>query len=82
MGGSQMNRRDFQRLTAAALGGVVAGSMMVRHAVAADDTGKSLLEEPHVLLRTEHVQGEKRLRRDKRQERTCRPRRLRHGRKT
>jgi hypothetical protein len=48
MDGSQMNRRDFQRLTAAALGGVIGGSTMLRHAVAADDTGKSLLEEPHV----------------------------------
>ena len=48
MDGSQINRRDFQRLTAAALGGVVGGSLMLRHAVAADEKPKSLLEEPHV----------------------------------
>ncbi len=44
----KMNRREFQRLTAAALGGVVGGSLILRNAVAADDVGKSLLEEPHV----------------------------------
>jgi hypothetical protein len=48
MDDSKLTRRDFQRLTAAAFGGVVGGSLMLRHAVAADDTPKSLLEEPHV----------------------------------
>lgn len=47
MDGSKMSRRDFQRLTAAAFGGVVGGSVMLRHAVAADDAPKSLLDEPH-----------------------------------
>ncbi len=44
----KLNRRDFQRLSAAALGGVVGGSFMLRAAIGADDTGKSLLDEPHV----------------------------------
>ncbi|HTU27492.1 MAG TPA: hypothetical protein VMF30_18935 [Pirellulales bacterium] len=48
MAGSELNRRDFQRLTAAALGGVIGGSLLQGHALAADDTGKSLLDEPHV----------------------------------
>ena len=47
MNDSQMNRRDFQRLTAAAFGGVIAGGSMLRSALA-DDAPKSLLEEPHV----------------------------------
>ena len=49
---SKMNRRDFQRLTAAAFGGVVSGvvsgSLMIGPAIAADDEAKSLLDEPHV----------------------------------
>jgi hypothetical protein len=48
MNDSKINRRDFQRLTAAAFGGVVAGSSLLRSAVAADDEAKSLLVEPHV----------------------------------
>lgn len=48
MDASKMNRRDFQRLTAAAFGGLVSGSVLVGSSFAADDAGKSLLEEPHV----------------------------------
>jgi len=48
MDASNMNRRDFQRLTAAAFGGMVSGSLLTGHAFAADDEPKSLLEEPHV----------------------------------
>lgn len=47
MDASKMNRREFQRLTAAAFGGIVSGSLVVGHAFAADEP-KSLLEEPHV----------------------------------
>ena len=47
MDDSKMSRRDFQRLTAAAFGGVVGGTALLRHAVAADEP-KSLLDEPHV----------------------------------
>ncbi len=45
---SKMSRRDFQRLTAAAFGGVVGGSVLLRRGFAADDAAKSLLDEPHV----------------------------------
>ncbi|HEX3999560.1 MAG TPA: hypothetical protein VHX65_13490 [Pirellulales bacterium] len=48
MNESNMNRRDFQKLTAAAFGGVVAGSVLGRSVLAAGDEAKSLLEEPHV----------------------------------
>lgn len=44
-----LNRRDFQRLTMAALGGLMAGAGVPSgDAAAADDKPKSLLEEPHV----------------------------------
>ena len=46
MDSSNMTRRDFQRLTAAAFGGMMAGNSLLRNADAADEA-KSLLEEPH-----------------------------------
>ena len=42
----ELNRRDFQRLTLAAMGGLAVGATAPRLAAAAE--GKSLLEEPHV----------------------------------
>src|SRR5215469_784395 len=49
MANSDMNRRDFQRLTMAALGGALAGAEL---GYAADDKGKEeknpLLSDPHV----------------------------------
>jgi hypothetical protein len=49
MASSDMNRRDFQRLTLAALGGTLAGTQLSQ---AADDKGKEeknpLLSDPHV----------------------------------
>ncbi len=50
----EMNRRDFQRLTAAAVGGLLAGSAASSSAFAADEAPKNdpkknpLLGEPHV----------------------------------
>jgi len=46
MENSKLNRRDFQRLAAAALGGLAVGAGMPRLASAAET--KSLLDEPHV----------------------------------
>jgi hypothetical protein len=43
---SELSRRDFQRLSLAALGGLVVGAAAPRLVAAAE--GKSLLEEPHV----------------------------------
>ena len=49
MENSELNRRDFQRLTMAALGGLMAGAGMQPNLVlAADDKPKSMLDEPHV----------------------------------
>ncbi|MBI3839746.1 MAG: hypothetical protein HY288_17630 [Planctomycetia bacterium] len=54
MENSELDRRDFQRLTAAAIGGLVAGASLGDRALAADsppgkDKNKSpLLGEPHV----------------------------------
>jgi hypothetical protein len=46
---SKMSRRDFQRLTAAAFGGMVGGTLLLKHGFAADEApAKSLLDEPHV----------------------------------
>lgn len=49
MASSDLNRRDFQRLTLAALGGALAGTQLV---YAADEKGKEeknpLLSDPHV----------------------------------
>jgi hypothetical protein len=51
---SALNRRDFQRLTAAALGGLIAGAGMTSGASAADEAPKKdknknpMLGEPHV----------------------------------
>ena len=46
---SDLNRRDFQRLSMAALGGLVVGAgMQPTTSAAADDKPKSLLDEPHV----------------------------------
>jgi len=47
MNPSGMNRRDFQRLTLAALGGMVAGTTAVNQAFGADEVNP-LLSEPHV----------------------------------
>ena len=50
----ELNRRDFQRLTAAAVGGLLAGSAVASSAFAADEAPKKdpkknpLLGEPHV----------------------------------
>ena len=50
----QLNRRDFERLSAAALGGLLAGAGMSRVALAADEAPKKdpkknpLLGEPHI----------------------------------
>src|SRR5271170_3678405 len=43
---SELSRRDFQRLSLAALGGLVVGVSAPRLVAAAE--GKSLLDEPHV----------------------------------
>ncbi|QDU61510.1 hypothetical protein Pan216_23710 [Planctomycetes bacterium Pan216] len=43
---SNWNRRDFAKVTAAAFGGIVAGTGMVREARA--DNAEYLLKEPHV----------------------------------
>jgi hypothetical protein len=57
MENSDLNRRDFQRLTAAAVGGLLAGAALGGSASAADEKGKPpqkdknkspLLGEPHV----------------------------------
>ena len=49
MDDAKWSRRDFERLTVAALGGLIAGSSAASNASAADKPGKSrLLEEPHV----------------------------------
>jgi hypothetical protein len=50
---SKLNRRDFERLTAAALGGLMAGAALSNSASAADPPGKDkdknpLLGEPHI----------------------------------
>lgn len=49
---SELSRRDFQRLTAAAMGGLLAGTALGGTAAAADDKKKKkknpLLSEPHV----------------------------------
>jgi len=51
---SELNRRDFQRLTAAAIGGLLAGAAAVENAFAADEAPKKdksknpMLGEPHV----------------------------------
>lgn len=47
MNPSEMNRRDFQRLTLAAFGGMVAGAEAVSEVFAADEVNP-LLSEPHV----------------------------------
>lgn len=44
----QMNRREFSQLTAAALGGLMTGSMMSSNLFADEHNPKLLLEEPHV----------------------------------
>lgn len=44
---SKMSRREFQRLTAAAFGGLVAGSALAGSALA-DDAPPSILNDPHV----------------------------------
>ena len=69
MDGSQMNRRDFQRLTAAALGGVIGGSMHAPPRRCGRRHGEVAAGRTPRLSRAEHLQGEKRLRRDQRQER-------------
>lgn len=47
MDGKSMSRRDFSRLTMAALGGLAAGAMIAVPAMAADEESP-LLKEPHV----------------------------------
>lgn len=44
---SKMNRRDFQRLTTAAFGGILAGTALGGYAFA-DDEPASLLNDPHI----------------------------------
>jgi hypothetical protein len=54
MANSELNRRDFQRLTAAAMGGLLAGASLTSSANAADEVPKKdkkknpMLGEPHV----------------------------------
>jgi len=58
MANSELNRRDFQRLTAAAMGGLLAGASLTASAGAADEVPKEvpkkdkkknpMLGEPHV----------------------------------
>ena len=47
MNPSGMNRRDFQRLTLAAFGGLVAGATVVNRGLGAEEVNP-LLSEPHV----------------------------------
>lgn len=45
---SEMNRREFQRLTGAALGGLIAGVGLVGSVARAADDPANILSEPHV----------------------------------
>ncbi len=44
---SEMNRRDFQRLTGAALGGMIAGASLLKSVVVAAEV-PNILSDPHV----------------------------------
>ena len=45
---SEMNRREFQRLTGAALGGLIAGAGLIGSAAQAADDPANILSDPHV----------------------------------